>query len=465
MRRPRMLMVYPRFARNLFLNFEYMLPFIPGKKAVIPSLGLLAFAGRVRDDWDLRLVDEHVREVTDDDLAWADVVAVSGMHPQRARIEAIVDRANAAGCVSLVGGPSVSICPEYYPRADYLHLGELGDGTDALLERLHQSLERPAEQEIFATRDKTPLSEQPIPAYDLIDTNHYILMPLQFSVGCPYTCEFCDIPAIYGSKARLKSPERVVAEMQAIYDTGFIGTILFVDDNLIAHKGAVKEMLPSVIAWQEAHRFPYPLSAEASINIARDEALLELLREARCTHMFLGVESPDPDTLVAISKRQNIKDPLLSSIRKIQAHGMEVNMGMIFGFDTDTERSGQAMTRFIEAAQSPVVYFNLLAALPKTPLFDRLEREGRLLGDDHKKSDDILNCLDTNVDYVLPNEVVERMLLETVEQVYASEAVYERTTWNLENVNPQQRLGVPPLESVEDAATLARYTLGTLSLL
>jgi radical SAM superfamily enzyme YgiQ (UPF0313 family) len=288
---------------------------------------------------------------------------------------------------------------------------------------------------------------------------------MQFSVGCPFVCEFCDIPMIYGNKARLKEPERLVEEMQAVYDTSFIGTVLFVDDNLIAHKAAAKRMLPEVIAWQKAHNYPFPLTAEASVNLAADEELLGLLQQARLTHMFLGVESPDPETLNAIAKTQNTRNPLIDSIRRIQAHGIEVVMGMIFGFDNDTEESGERMRRFVAEANAPIVYFNLLAALPKTPLWDRLQKEGRLLDDggDTLRSEELLSCLTTNVRYNLPNDMVIRMLLDTVRDVYSEDSVFARERWNAENVYGRQTQGIPPMRTWKERGAILRYTFETLA--
>src|SRR5688572_9772017 len=219
----KLLLVYPRFARNLFLNMEYMASFYPKKRAVMPSLGLLTLAGRLRQEegFELRLVDENITAMSEADLDWADVVCLSGMHPHRPELESLLDRANAKGKLTVLGGPSVSICPEFYPQADILHVGEMGDATDELIAMLHRSVDKPARQVVLQTANKTPLSDQPLPAYDLVDTNAYVIMPVQFSVGCPFSCEFCDIPMIYGNKARIKDPERIIQEMQAVYDTSF----------------------------------------------------------------------------------------------------------------------------------------------------------------------------------------------------------------------------------------------------
>ncbi|MGE0791890.1 MAG: B12-binding domain-containing radical SAM protein [Sandaracinaceae bacterium] len=469
----RILLVYPRFTRNNLLGFEHMMPLFPGKKAVLPPLGLLELGALfLGEGYEVRFVDENVGELTENDWRWADLVGVSGMHPQRPRIQAILDQAHARGLRTMIGGPSASICPEYYPTADAVHVGEIGDGTDALLAwirslsatRTNGTAER-TPQVKFVTENKTDLEDLPLPALELIDVNAYFIMPLQFSVGCPYTCEFCDIPAIYGRIARVKSAERVVTEMQQFYDHGFVGTVLFVDDNLIANKKALRKMLPGLAAWQEEHQYPYPLTSEATINLSREPEILELLQAARFTHMFVGVESPDPSTLKDISKKQNTQDPIVDSIRILNSYGLEVIMGMILGFDTDTEKTGDAVREFIRESNVPIVYFNLLAALPKTALWDRLEKEGRIItgGEDATRSDELMTCMTSNVKFKLPLETVQQMLRDTVSDVYSPKETYRRFRWNAENVYGKQIQGVPPTKTRAQQLFAARFAIGTLT--
>jgi hopanoid C-2 methylase len=462
---PRILLVYPFFSQDHLVNFSYMSPFYPGRHAVMPPLGLLTFAGCLPGEWDVRLVDENVRPVRKADLEWADIVALSGMHPQRERIHEILGQARELGKLTILGGPSASITPEFYPTADVLHVGEIGDGTGELVEWLREGPARPDQQQVFQNSEKTPLDEQPMPAWGLIDVNHYVAMPLQSSVGCPYQCEFCDIPVIYGRTPRWKSPERVLRELDAIYDTGFVGTISFVDDNLAANHKSLRELLPELVRWQKENRYPYPLSGEASMDLAEDTASLEQLEDARFTHLFVGLESLDTETLLSISKRHNTRRPMLESLRAFQNHGIEIMLGVILGFDTDTEQTGDRIREFIHEAQTPFVLFNLLAALPKTPLWHRLEREGRLLGhskDEALRSDQLLTSLTTNIRYHLPNETVRQMLCDALVDIYRPDAVYGRYSWHAENVYPHQRFGRPPINSARQLMSVMLFSFGTL---
>ena len=458
-------LVYPRFDGHHVVSFAGMVPFYPGRRTVMPPLGLLTFAGCLPSDWPVRLIDENVQPLAEADLRWADVVALSGMHPQRRRIQEILRQANALGKLTVLGGPSVSITPECYPQANLLHIGELGDGTAQLLDFLGTGPGKPARQLVFETGEKTPLDEQPLPVWRLLDVHRYLVMPLQFSVGCPYRCEFCDIPVIYGRQPRAKSAARVIRELQAIYDTGFVGTLSFVDDNLIGDRRALHELLPELVRWQQAHRYPYPLSGEASLDLARDPESLQGLHDARCTHLFVGVESPDGDTLHAIAKKHNTRQPILEAIRSIQTHGIEVMLGLILGFDNDTERTGERIVEFVEESAVPFVLLNLLAALPQTPLWHRLEAEGRLLpapDDDTLRSDALLTAMTTNVRYRLPNAVVVAMLHNAVRNLYGPDSLYRRLRWNAEHVYGRQIQGLPPMQGFRQTCGVLMFTLGIL---
>ena len=242
--------------------------------------------------------------------------------------------------VAVLGGSSVSACPEHYPDFDYLHVGELGDATDELFARLADDVTRPPRQIVLTTKERRELTEFPIPAYELAQIDRYLLGSIQFSSGCPYQCEFCDIPALYGRVARYKTAEQVCAELDKLVACGLSTSVYFVDDNFIANKRAVREMLPHLIEWQKRNGYPLLLSCEATLNIAKRPEILELMREAAFTTIFCGIETPDPEALKSISKEHNMMVPMLGAIETLNGFGMEVVSGIIIGLDTDTPDTG-----------------------------------------------------------------------------------------------------------------------------
>ena len=269
------------------------------------------------------------------------MVFVSGMHVQRRQIEDIRRRAHALDRVAVLGGSSVSACPENYPDFDYLHVGELGDATDELFARLADDVTRPPRQVVLTTKERRELTEFPIPAYELAQIDRYLLGSIQFSSGCPYQCEFCDIPALYGRVARYKTAEQICAELDKLVACGLSTSVYFVDDNFIANKRAVREMLPHLIEWQKRNGYPLLLSCEATLNIAKRPEILELMREAAFTTIFCGIETPDPEALKSISKDHNMMVPIIGAIETLNGFGMEVVSGIIVGLDTDTPDTGR----------------------------------------------------------------------------------------------------------------------------
>jgi hopanoid C-2 methylase len=381
----RVLCVFPRYEPSLgSLDFAYD---VTGTlRAFMPPQGLLVIAAALPEGWEARFVDENIVRAKRSDFDWADVVFVSGMHVQRRHIESIRRRADAAGKTTVIGGPSVSACPEFYPDFDYLHIGEMGDATDELFGRLAQDCARPGRQIVLTTRERRPLEDFPVPAYELVSFERYFIGSIQFSSGCPYRCEFCDIPGLYGRVPRLKTPERILEELDKLRACGLTTSVYFVDDNLIANRRALRELLPVLVAWQERNGFPLSFAFEATLNIARYDDLLQQLRAACFTTIFCGVETPEEGALVSLAKEHNLMLPILESVRKLNAHGMEVVAGIIMGLDTDGPETQKSVIDFIEQSQIPMLTINLLQALPKTPLWDRLARENRLCSDESRES-------------------------------------------------------------------------------
>lgn len=428
----RILCIFPKYSRS-FGTFHHAYPLMGNVKAFMPPQGILVVASYLPQEWEVRFIDENVRSATRSDFQWADVVIVSGMHIQRSQINQINEIAHREGKITVVGGPSVSGCPEYYPEFDILHLGELGDATDRMISYLDLHSERPQQQIRFETKERLPLSEFPIPAYHLLKLNQYFIANVQFSSGCPYHCEFCDIPALYGNNPRLKTPEQVLAELDAMLESGKPGAVYFVDDNFVGDRRAAMKLLPHLIDWQKRNGYPIQFACEATLNLAQSPKLLEMMREAYFCTVFCGIETPETDALKAISKTHNLSMPILEAVKVLNSYGMEVVSGIILGFDTDTPDTADRILEFIRLSQIPMLTINLLHALPKTPLWRRLELEGRLVFDESRES---------NIDFLMPYQQVVEMWRRCITTAYEPEFLYQRFAYNIEHTYPN-RIKVP----------------------
>jgi radical SAM superfamily enzyme YgiQ (UPF0313 family) len=421
--RRRILCVFPAYSPS-FGTFENAYVLKGGVRAFMPPQGILVIAAYLPKEWEVRFIDENVRPARAKDFLWADAVFVSGMHVQRRQILDINRRAHRHGKVSVLGGPSVSGAPEWYEQFDYLHIGELGDGTDKLIAALEESPSRPARQIRFETVERLPLTAFPIPAYHLVELDRYFLASVQFSSGCPYRCEFCDIPALYGRNPRLKSPDQLIAELDAIVRQSNLGAIYFVDDNFIGNRKAARELLPHLIDWQKRNGYPVQFACEATLNIAKQTDLLADMREAYFCTIFCGIETPELDALHAMGKDHNARMPILDAVATLNSFGMELVSGIILGLDTDTVQTPEHILDFIRRSQIPMLTINLLQALPRTPLWDRLLKEGRLIDIEGRES---------NVAFRLPYEDVLTMWRRCIAAAYAPEEVYGRFAHNIEH--------------------------------
>src|SRR5687767_10905769 len=312
----RVLCVFPRYAPS-FGSFEFSYPLPDGVRAFLPPQGLLVIAAYMSPAWQVRFIDENLSPAKPADFEWADVVFVSGMHVQRAQMEDIRRRAHALDKVAVLGGSSVSACPEYYPDFDYLHVGELGDATDELIARLERDCSRPPQQVVLTTNERRPLTEFPMPAYEKAQLTRYFIGSIQFSSGCPYECEFCDIPALYGRVPRFKTPEQVTTELDKMLACGLNTAVYFVDDNFIAHKRGVRELLPHLVEWQRRNKYPFAFACEATLNIAKRPEILALMREALFETVFCGIETTDPTALKEISKEHNMMVPIAEAVQTL----------------------------------------------------------------------------------------------------------------------------------------------------
>jgi hopanoid C-2 methylase len=412
--RRRVLLVFPRYAKS-FGTFDHAFALL-GVRAFMPPQGILLIAALLPREWDLKFVDENIRPVRSDELDWADVVFLSGMHVQRARINELNQRAHRAGKLTVLGGPSVSAAPEFYPEVDVLHCGEAGDATWKLFEHLDQTVDRQPKQLVFLTGERLPLSEFPSPAYQRLEAGHYLMGSIQFSSGCPFTCEFCDIPGLYGRRPRAKMPAQVIGELDQLWGAGMT-SVYFVDDNFIANPNSALELLPHLVEWQKRHGHPLRLACEATLNISIYPQILEFMRQAGFITVFCGTETPEPAALRAMKKTQNLRRPILESVQTLNRYGLEVASGIILGLDTDTPETPGAILDFARESQIPLMTVNLLYALPKTPLYDRLKRDGRILNDPEG---------DSNIVFLESRETVLARWRRVIAHLYEPANVYAR---------------------------------------
>ena len=429
----RVLCVFPAYTPS-FGTFSHAYKLMPGVRAFMPPQGLLLIAAYMPADWPVRFIDENIGRASAADIAWADMVLLSGMHIQAPQIRDLHARAKAAGKVVVLGGPSASASPDMYPEIDYLHLGELGDATDQMIARLDASVAPPSAQIRFETKERVPLCDFPIPAYHLVPLRKYLMLTVQFSSGCPYRCEFCDIPGLYGRQPRLKTPQQITAELDAMREQPDCpSAVYFVDDNFIGNRKATREMLPHLIAWQKQHGYPLQFSCEATLNIAKQTEILALMREASFLGMFVGIETPEADALKAMRKEQNNAVPMLDSIRTLNSYGLEVTSGIILGLDTDTADTEDRLKDFIDLSQIPMLTMNLLQALPKTPLWDRLKRDDRLVND---------ATLESNVRFLRPYDEVIGMWRRCIAYAYEPQRLFARFEHQVE-ATYGNRMAVP----------------------
>jgi radical SAM superfamily enzyme YgiQ (UPF0313 family) len=452
--RRKVLCIFARYTKT-FGTFFHAYQFFPDTVALMPPLGMLTIAAYLPEHWDIRFVDENVRLPTDEDYQWCDVVLASGMHVQRTHLENIAGCAHRFGKVAVLGGPSVSAAPEYYPMFDILHCGELGNATDELIAHLEITVERPDAQMVFTTKDRLSLEEFPIPAYHLIDISHYFAVSIQWSSGCPYSCEFCDIPELYGKNPRFKSSERLIRELDAILAMNPFTGVYFVDDNLIGNNKAAKNMLFHLAAWQKKNGYRLRFAAEATLNLAQHPQILELMREAYFVELFFGIESPDAETLQSIDKDQNVRMPILEAVKIINSYGIELFAGIILGLDNDGPDTADKIIKFVEAANIPKIACNVLYALPKTPLWRRLEAEGRLIP--------TAETLDSNVVFKLPTEEVMAQWRKVVTTLYSPRALHRRYRHNVVNTySRRKKLPLGGFQVTPKLAWTGIYALSTI---
>jgi len=419
------LLVYPRFPSLSFWNYKATCE-ITGARHPAAPLGLITVAAMLPRHWELRLVDRNTEELTEEDIGWADVVMTGGMLPQQLDTLAVIDLCKLQGKRVAVGGPDISSTPQVYAHADFRIIGEAED----IIKDFVAALERNETGGVFeAEKFKVDITTSPTPRFDLLKFEQYLHVGVQFSRGCPFTCEFCDIIELYGRVPRAKTDEQMLAELGVLYKCGYRGWVDFVDDNMIGNKKALKRFLPKLAEWQEERGYPFEFTTEASINIADDEQLLQLMRRANFFAIFVGIETPDPEALIATSKKQNTRRDLTANVHRIYNAGIFVTAGFIVGFDAEKTNVAKQITGLIESAAIPVCMVGLLYALPNTQLIRRLTREGRLRPelDVFVENEECDHCtVGLNFDTVRPRQEILRDCKDIVETVYAPAAYFSR---------------------------------------
>jgi radical SAM superfamily enzyme YgiQ (UPF0313 family) len=405
---------------NSFWSYQETLD-LAGLRSTNPPLGLITVAAMLPNDWEIRFADRNVRFETEDDWQWCELVIISAMVIQKQDFRSLIQKGISLGKSVAVGGPYPTSYPEIALEAGahYLILDE-GECTIPLF---LAALARGEERGIFRSSEKPDVTQTPIPRFDLLDLNAYMAITVQFSRGCPFQCEFCDIINLYGRKPRTKTPEQMLAEFEVLYQMGWRRYVFVVDDNFIGNKRNAKIFLRELIPWMESHNYPFILVTEASLNLAEDDELIDLMVKAGFTVVFMGIETPDTDSLTGIHKLQNTRHPLIESCHKVTRAGLQIMAGFIIGFDNEHPGAGQRVQDFIEATGIPQGQFSLLQALQNTAMWNRLKTEGRLvegLGTFHQGA--IMNFIPTR-----PVEEITREYIDAFWNIYTPMSYLKRT--------------------------------------
>ena len=423
----RALMVWPRFPPS-FWGFEGMLEMMP-ERSMMPPLGLITVAALCPPAWHIRLVDGAFEQVRDEDLLWADLVMVSAMHAQLEDTQAVLSRARALGRRTFVGGPWASTEPDAaLAEADHVLVGEAED----VFPDIAAALEKGTAGRLYRVSERPEMTRSPVPRYDLLRLGEYAQMPVQFSRGCPFECDFCDIIAIYGRRPRVKTSAQVVQELDTLRRLGWHRNVNFIDDNFIGNGPAALGLARHLTAWQERHRYPFAFSTEASLDLADRPELLAAMVAANFLYVFIGIETPAAAALKECQKYQNLRGDNLEQVRRIQQSGLWVSAGFIVGFDSDDETIFERQREFIERAAIAWSMTGLLQAPPTTPLYDRLKREGRLLEDIPKTS----NFSPPNFRTILPLPILLGGLASLLAGLYQAEPFFKRAFRSLQLWRP-----------------------------
>src|SRR5712691_7754335 len=451
----KVLLVNPEFP-DTYWSFRHALPF-EGKRSAFPPLGLMTVSALLPKSWEKRLVDLNVRSLKSSDIEWADIVFATAMLVQKEALHDVVRRCKAKGKRVVLGGPYVTTTIEDLPEADHIFLGE----AETTLPQFVVDLERGEAKKTYQAAERPPLSVTPVADFHLADLKRYSAMSVQYSRGCPFNCEFCDIIEIYGRVPRTKSNQQIVAELDELLRIGWRGEVFIVDDNFIGNKKNVRLLMPVLAEWSARNKYPFSFTTEASVNLADDDELLAQMRTAGFRQVFIGIETPVVESLKEAQKGQNTRRDLIDSVRHVQSYGMEVLGGFIVGFDNDPDDIFERQINFIRESAIPVAMVGLLAAIPDTQLWRRLEREGRLMEiQEHTGSN--TDCVLNFVPKMDANRLIEGYK-SILRNIYSPREYYERSLDSLSRVTRDGRpqIGEGGLKG-EDITAFARiiFALG-----
>jgi len=416
-------MIQPEFRSPSFWKYRPTCQ-LTGARYPAAPLGLITVAALLPPDWEVRLIDRNVDEWDPTLLDWADVVMTGGMLPQQRDCLDLIRLSKRHGKTVIVGGPDPTSSPHVYAEADHLVLGE----AEVTLPLYLADRSAGAPRAVYKSEERADVSASPCPRFDLLRFDRYLHVGVQWCRGCPFNCEFCDIIELFGRVPRSKTPAQMLRELEWLYQLGYRGHVDLVDDNFIGNKRLVKAFLPELKTWLEQHRWPFEFSTEASINLADDAQLLELMQSVGFFAIFVGIESPDEATLLAAQKRQNTKRSIADSIRTINRHGIFVNAGYILGFDSESKGAARNIIACVEATAIPVNMAGLLTALPGTQLTKRLLREGRLHEHFDRAPEEVGDqCTGgLNFETARPREEILDDYLEVIETIYEPKRYFDR---------------------------------------
>jgi len=444
------LLVQSKFSALSFWNYVDVCR-LTGAKYPASPLGLMTVAALLPQDWEFKLLDENVEHLTNADFEWADIVCTGGMLPQQHSILAVIETAHRHNRSVVVGGPDPTSQPEVYQTADFLVLGE-GEIT---IPMFLEDLKAGATGGTYQSSDRADMAQAVTPRFDLIDFTHYMHIGIQYTRGCPFLCEFCDIIELYGRIPRSKTNEQVMKELQMLYDLGYRGYVDLVDDNFIGNKRNVKKLLPAIKEWSQAHRYPFFFATEASLNLVTDEPLLQMMQDVDFRYVFIGLETPEEDILQQTQKQQNVNISIRDAVKKIGSYGMVVPAGFIIGFDNESDRTAERMERCIQESDICLAMVGTLMALPNTQLTRRLQKEGRLFAgySTQKVEESQVDQMTSGLNFVTtrPRADILRDYTRVLNAVYDPTRYFTRVLHTALNLRPANKYR-PPFREIKKLA-------------